>query len=119
MLKGRGVRITEQLRTKAAHKLSKLSRLDPRAGRLEVEVISERNPRLNGTMRLEGALVLPRHTVRASASGPDLDAALDLLSQRLERQVREYRAKRKKRLLPGVNRLKSPRIGPERPSAGD
>ena len=114
LLKGRGVRITEQLRTKAAHKLSKLSRLDPRAGRLEIVVISERNPSQNGTKRLEGALVLPRHTVRATASAPDLDAALDLLARRLERRVRDYRAKRKKRLLPGANRLKSPRIGPER-----
>jgi ribosomal subunit interface protein len=112
-LKGRGVRITDQLRSRAAHKLSKLSRIDPQAERLEVEIISERNPRLNGTKRLEGTLTLPRHTVRASASAPDLEAGLDLLADRLERQVRDYRTKRKKRLLPGVNRLKSPRIGPE------
>ena len=112
-LKGRGVRITEQVRAKASHKLSKLARMNPRAERLEVEIISERNPRLNGTKRLDAALVLPRHTVRASASAPDLDAGLDLLAERLERRVRDYRAKRKKRLLPGGNRLKSPRIGPE------
>jgi putative sigma-54 modulation protein len=119
VLRGRGIRITEQFRAKAAHKLSKLSRLDPRADRIEVEVISERNPRLNGAKRLEGTLRLPRHTVRASASAPDLDGALDVLAERLERQVRDYRekvAKRKKRLLPGGNRLKSPRIGPERRS---
>jgi putative sigma-54 modulation protein len=112
-VKGRGVRITEQLRAKAEHKLAKLTRLDPRAERCEIEVISERNPRLNGTKRMEGTVVLPRHVVRASASAPDLDAALDLLADRLERQVRDYRAKRKKRLLPASNRLKSPRIGTE------
>ena len=112
-VRGRGVRITEQMRTKAAHKLGRLSRLDPRAERIELEIITERNPRLNGTKRLEGTLALPRHTVRAGASASDLDAALDLLAERLERQVRDYRAKRKKRLLPGANRLKSPRNGPE------
>ena len=67
-VRGRGVRITEQMRAKAAHKLGRLSRLDPRAERVEVEIITERNPRLNGTKRLEGTLALPRHTVRARAS---------------------------------------------------
>ena len=112
-VKGRGVRITEQIRATASHKLAKLARLDPKADTLEVEVISERNPRLNGTKRIEGTLVLPRHVVRASASAQDVDSALDLLADKLERQVRDYRAKRKKRLLPSANRLKSPRIAPE------
>ena len=112
-LKGRGTRITEQMREKAAHKMAKLARLDPKADTLELEVISEQNPRLNGTKRIEGTLVLPRHVVRAKASATDLDSALDLLADKLERQVREYRAKRKKRLLPGSNRLKSARSGPE------
>ena len=112
-LKGRGVPITEQFRAKATHKLSKLSRIDPRAERVEIQVHSERNSQLDGTKRLEGTLTLPRRTLRATASASDLDAGLDLLAERLERQVREYRAKRKKRLLAGANRLKSPRIGPE------
>jgi ribosomal subunit interface protein len=118
-LRGRGVRITDQLRARASHKLQRLSRLDPRADRLEIEVLSERNPRLNGTKRLEGTLVLPRRTIRASASAPDFESGLDLLVERLERQVRDYREKRKKRLLPSPNRLKSPRIGPDvrRPGA--
>ena len=112
-LRGRGLRITEQLRERASHKLDKLARLEPRADRLEIEVLSERNPRLNRTKRLEGALVLPRRTLRASASAPDLESGLDLLMERLERQVRDYREKRKKRLLPAANRLKSARIGPD------
>jgi ribosomal subunit interface protein len=118
-LKGRGVRITEQFRTRAGAKLSKLTRLDPKAERIEIEIISEKNPRLNGTKRLEAALTLPRHTVRASASAPDVEAGLDLLVERLERQVRDYRAKRKKTLLGRGNRLKSPRNGPEGHDAGE
>jgi ribosomal subunit interface protein len=118
-LKGRGVRITEQVRSKAAHKLSKLERLLSDPDRLEVEITSERNPRLNGSKRLDATLTLRRHTVRASASAHDLEAGLDLLVERLERQVRDYREKRKKRLLPGVNRLKSARIGPQGRSTGE
>jgi ribosome hibernation promoting factor len=111
-LRGRGVRITEQQRTRAAGKVQKLTRLDARADRLEIEVRSERNARLNGTKRLEGTLVLRRKTLRATASAPDVDSGLDLLVERLERQVRDYREKRKKGPLPSVNRLKSPRIAP-------
>ena len=69
-------------------------------------------PTLNGTKRLEGTLFLPRHVLRASASAQDIDSALDVLVGRLERQVRDYRAKRKKKLLSGANPLKSTRIGP-------
>ena len=46
VVKGRGVRITDQLRRSVHHKLERLSRLEPRAVRVEVEVISERNRRL-------------------------------------------------------------------------
>jgi putative sigma-54 modulation protein len=111
-LRGRGVRITEQQRTRAAGKVQKLTRLDARADRLEIEVRSERNARLNGTKRLDGTLVLRRKTLRATASALDVDSGLDLLVERLERQVRDYREKRKKGPLPSVNRLKSPRIAP-------
>jgi ribosomal subunit interface protein len=114
-LKGRGMRITEQLRRTAAHKLGKLSRLDPRGiGRLEIEVISERNPRQNGTKQhVEAQLHAGRRTFRAKAQARDVELALDQVVDRLERQIRDYRAKRKKRLLGRSNRLKSPRIGPE------
>ena len=118
-LRGRGVRITEQFRSRATHKLSKLERLLADGDRLEIEVTSERNTRLNGTKRLDATLSLRKHTVRASASAPDLDAGLDVLVERLERQVRDYRAKRKKRLLPGGNRLKSARIGPQGRGTGE
>jgi ribosomal subunit interface protein len=113
VLKGRGVRVTEQLRRVAAHKLGKLARLDPRAVRVVLEVISERNPRQNGTKRLEASLDLPRHTLRARAQGPDVEVALDQLADRLERQIRDHHRRKRNRLLGGVNRLKSSRISPE------
>jgi ribosomal subunit interface protein len=114
-LKGRGTRITEQLRRTAAHKVGKLSRLDPRGvARLEIEVISERNPRQNGNkQRVEAELQTGRRTFRAKAQAADVELALDRLVDRLERQIRDYRTKRKNRLLGRSNRLKSTRIGPE------
>ena len=78
-LRGRGVRISEQFRAKASQKLSKLERLDARASRVDIEISSERSPRLNGIKRIEGTISLPRYTIRASATAADVDAALDLL----------------------------------------
>ena len=114
-LKGRGTRITEQLRRTAAHKLGKLARLDPRGiARLEIELISERNPRQNGAkQRVEAQLQAGRRTFRATAQAADVEAALDRLADKLERQIRDYRTKRKNRFGGRSNRLKSPRIGPE------
>ena len=106
-LRGRGVDITDQLRKTTQHKLAKLARLDPRALRVEVEVISERNPRLDGAKRVEAAVHSARHTVRASAQARDAPAALDQVVERLERQIRDRRAKRRPRL--GGNRLASGR----------
>src|SRR5260370_29511823 len=45
--KGRGLRITDEVREVARHKLSRLARMEPRATLLEVEVIAQRNPRLD------------------------------------------------------------------------
>ncbi|HWO69514.1 MAG TPA: ribosome-associated translation inhibitor RaiA [Actinomycetota bacterium] len=96
-LKGRGVQITDQLRRSAERKLSRLARMEPRAVRLEVEVIAERNPRLDGARRIEGALHLPRRTFRAEAEAKDVDGALDVLAERLERQVRDHHERRRRR----------------------
>lgn len=113
VLKGRGARITDQIRRTAAAKLAKLARLDPRVVRIELEVISERNPRLNGAKTVEASLDIPRHTFRARAQGPDVDVALDMLVERLERQVRDHHSRRRNRSPAGGSRLESPRTRPE------
>ncbi len=115
LLKGRGVRLTEQLRRSAERKLSRLARMEPRAVRLEVEVIAERNPRLDGARRVEGALHLPRRTFRAEAEAKDVDGALDVLAERLERQVRDHHDRRRRRAAV----LRSPRPGGPGEAAGE
>ena len=118
-VKGRGVQVTEQLRRTVHRKLDRLARLEPKAVRVEVEVISERNPRQDGAKRVEATLEIPRHTFRARASAPDVDLGLDLLAERLERQVRDHREKRRNRILDGANRLKSARTSPEGEAAAE
>jgi ribosomal subunit interface protein len=108
----RGTRLTEQARRLAERKLARLSRMEPRATRLEVEVMAEHNPRRNGTVRIDAALGAPRKTFRARGDGPTVDAALDVVAERLERQIRDHHSKRRKRKAASPNRLESAGGGP-------
>ena len=67
VMKGRGIRITDQVRRTAEHKLAKIGRLDPKVLRLEVELTLERNPRIGGSYRVEVACDTARQTFRAGA----------------------------------------------------
>jgi putative sigma-54 modulation protein len=109
ILKGRGVRITEHLRRVTERKLGGLERIAPDVLRVEVKILDHRNPRLGGAHRVEAALETPRRTFRAAAEGPDVDGVLDRVADRLERQVREHRKKRRAKLLAGAGRVKSAR----------
>jgi ribosomal subunit interface protein len=107
VLKGRGYRISDHIRDVADHKLAKLSRLEPRSVRIEVEIISEKNPRLDGTKRVEAALEIPKRTFRAHAESHEVETAFDELVSRLERQVRDYHGKKRTEQKHAGNRLKS------------
>jgi ribosomal subunit interface protein len=106
VLKARGVPLEDRIRELALHKLERLTRLERRVQRVEIEVIAERH-RPEGHRRLEAALMIPRKTFRASADAPDIEHALDRVLQRLERQLRDHHAKRAKRQRAGGNRLES------------
>jgi ribosomal subunit interface protein len=93
VLKGLGIRITDQMRNVTKNKLSKLGRVEPRVTRLEVRIIGEHNPRIDGNHRVEVTCDTARRVFRANGSGHDVDSALDQVVTRLERQIASYRGK--------------------------
>ena len=111
-LHGRGTPITDHLRQAAEHKLGRLARMEPKLTRLEIEVISEKNPRQGGARRVEAAIETPRKTFRAHAEAREVDAALDLVAEKLERQIRDHHEKRRARLRAGASRVKSAQTTP-------
>ena len=113
VLKGRGYKISDHDRELAEHKLAKLSRIEPRTVRVEVEIISEKNPRLDGTKRLEATLDIPRKTFRAHAENAHVESALDELTERLERQLRDHHGKGRPNKKQGNGGIKSARPAPE------
>jgi ribosomal subunit interface protein len=114
-LRGRGTLITDRLRQAAEHKLARLERLEPKLTRLQVEVISERNPRQGGARRVEAVADTPRKTFRAHADAREVEAALDLVAEKLERQIRDHHEKRRARLIAGASRVKSAQVVRDRP----
>ena len=111
VLKGRGIRITDQTRRVAEHKLAKLERQDLGVRRFEVEIIQE-NPRIQGGHRVEAACDTARRRFRAHGSGQDVESALDQVVSRLERQIASYRGKLKDRRTGTSGRLESRETSP-------
>ena len=107
VLKGRGARITDRLRDAAERKLGRIERMEPRVTRLELEIISEKNPRQGGAHRVEAAVDTPRKTYRATADAQDVESALDVVAEKLERQIRDHHDKRRTKLIAGASRVKS------------
>jgi ribosomal subunit interface protein len=115
VVKGRGERLGSVTRERVERKLLRLQRFDGRLDMVELEVIREARGRIGGGHRVEAFARAGRRTFRASATGDDVDTALDRLVRRLERQISEDHRKRRSRLLTWASRVKSrqPRQLPE------
>jgi len=119
VLKGRGIRVTDQVRRTIDHKLAKIERLEPRVLRAEVELMEEHNPRIQGSHRVEVSCDTARQTFRAEGAGPDFESALDQVVDRLERQIASHRGKARDRWTRRANRLQSPRTSPDEASSSE
>ena len=119
VLKGRGARVPRQLRTITEHKLGRLERLEPDLTRLEVTVVTERNPRQGGMRRVEAVAATPRKSFHAHADDRSVESALDVVAERLERQIRDHHERRRARLIAGASRVKSAQVPPAMPDEDD
>jgi ribosomal subunit interface protein len=92
---GRGLPVTDEVREIAGHKLAHLERMEPRTTRVDLELIAEHYPTLDGVKRVEAALHIPRKTFRAHAEATDVPTAIDRVAGKLERQLRDHHGKRR------------------------
>lgn len=99
---GRGLQITEEMREAAEHKLARLARMEPRTTRIDLEVINEHHPKLDGLKRVEAALQIPRKTFFAHSEASDVPSAIDDVAEKLERQLRDHHGKKRSRLHRGL-----------------
>src|ERR1700710_430996 len=89
VVKGRRTEVSERYRTHVRDKLARLSKLDGKAFRIDVEVCHESNPRLSGMCeRIELTMYSRGPVIRAEAAAGDAYAALDLATAKLEERLR-------------------------------
>ena len=105
-VKGKNVEVSESLRGYAEEKLGKLGRHLNDATRLELELAVEKNPSISENQVAEATIWTKGPILRAKERSPDMRASIDLLAEKLERQVHRYRDKRRR----GSNRHAEPGV---------
>jgi putative sigma-54 modulation protein len=109
-VKGKNLEVSDSIRTYAEEKLRKLERHLPAPTQVELELAVERNPSISANHVAEATVWTKGPVLRARESSPDMRASIDQLVDKLERQVKRYRGKRRRR-------ISSPRVPAEAPPA--
>jgi putative sigma-54 modulation protein len=95
-VKGRNVTVSDSLKDYALEKLAKLDKHLNDAARLELELLVEKNPSIAANQVAEATIWTKGPVLRARESSQDMRASIDLLVEKLERQARRYRDKRRR-----------------------
>ena len=96
-VKGKNVEVTDSIREYAEEKLSKLGRQLADPTRVELELAVERNPSISQNHVAEATIWTKGPILRAREASADHRASIDQLVDKLERQVKRYREKRRSR----------------------
>ena len=94
-VKGKNVDVAPSIREYAERKLAKLDKQLADQTQVEVELSEQRNPSLPERHIAEGTIYGKGTTLRARESSSDPKASIDLLVEKLERQVKRYRERRR------------------------
>ena len=96
-VKGKNVEVSEAIRTYAEEKLGRLDRQLADPTRVELELAVEKNPSISANHVAEATVWTKGPVLRAKEASSDMRASIDLLVDKLERQVSRYREKRQDR----------------------
>jgi putative sigma-54 modulation protein len=96
-VKGRNLEVSDQIRQYAEDKLAKLDRLVKDPTRIELELAVEKNPSISANQVAEATVWTKGPVLRARETSEDMKASIDQLVDKLERQVKRYRDKRRPR----------------------
>lgn len=94
-VKGRNVELTPSMREYAERKIGKLEKQLAEQTQVEVELSEQKNPSIANSQVAEATIFTKGPTLRARESASDMRAAVDQLVDKLERQVKRYRERRR------------------------
>jgi putative sigma-54 modulation protein len=92
-VKGRGVEVTDAIRSYAEKRLRRLDR-QLRNPRIELELSEEHNPSIKDRCVAEATVATKGPVLRARERSHDMRASIDRLVDKLERQATRLRGKR-------------------------
>jgi putative sigma-54 modulation protein len=96
-VKGKNLDVSDSIRSYAEDKLRKLERQLADPTQIELELSIERNPSISANHVAEATIWTKGPTLRAREASADMRASIDQLVDKLERQVKRYRQKRRRR----------------------
>ena len=94
-VKGKGVEVSPSLREYAERKLAKLDKQLAEQTQGEVELSELKNPSIPESHVAEATIFTKGPTLRAREATSDMRASIDQLVDKLERQVKRYRERRR------------------------
>lgn len=92
-VRGRNVALTDALTRYAEDKIGRLSRYLIDSSRCEIEMWTEKNPSIADDQVVEATIFTKGPVIRAREASPDMRTSIDLLFEKLERQVKKYRGR--------------------------
>src|SRR6266516_5168022 len=100
-VKGKNLEVSDSIRSYAEDKLGKLERQLADPTQIELELSVERNPSIAANHVAEATIWTKGPTLRAREASGDMQASIDQLTEKLLRQVKHYRDKRRRRQVRG------------------
>ncbi len=92
-VKGRNLVLPEATSKYAEEKIGRLGKYLADGSRCEVEIWTEKNPSISDNQVVEATIFTKGPVIRAREASPDVRASIDLVFEKLERQVKKYRHK--------------------------
>jgi putative sigma-54 modulation protein len=112
-VKGKNLEVSDSIRSYAEEKLRKLDRQLAAPTKVELELAVERNPSISANHVAEATVWTKGPVLRARESSGDMRASIDQLVDKLERQVKRYREKRRRRDARITEPVGAPALGGE------
>lgn len=93
-IRGRHTTLAPEIQAYANDKISRVVKLiDGPATQVEIELYAERNPSIANSQVAEVTIFTKGPVIRAREAATDMHAAIDMVSDKLERRVKKYRGK--------------------------
>src|SRR3954447_16948250 len=93
---GKNLDVTPPIVDYAERKLTKLAKHLSDSSRVELELAVERNPSISQSQVAEATIWTKGPVLRAREGSTDMYASIDLVADKLERQVKRYRERRQR-----------------------